>query len=153
MHSFYLRNMYQKNLLVKPGGIELLETPINITKIMTPSYILSTKEDHIAPWPSTYAATQIYDGPVTFVLSQSGHIAGVLNPPIKKKYGFWTNEQLPPRPVKWYESAQFTEGSWWDHWHEWQRRYGGKKVDARKAGSRKYKPIEAAPGAYARIRV
>lgn len=152
MHSFYLRQMYQKNLLAKPGGIELLDTPINITKIETPSYILSTKDDHIAPWPSTYAATQIYDGPVTFVLAQSGHIAGVVSPPAKKKYGYWTNRNLPVRPQEWFAQARFHEAeSWWPHWHQWQSAYRGGKVKARKPGGRHYPPIEDAPGAYARI--
>lgn len=73
MHSFYLRKMYQQNLLAKPGGITLKGTPIDLTKIKTPTFILSTKEDHIAPWKSTYAATQIYTGPVTFCLAGSGH--------------------------------------------------------------------------------
>src|SRR5450755_2314640 len=86
MHSFYLRKMYQENLLVKPGGISLAKTPIDLSTIKTPAFILSTKEDHIAPWKSTYAATQIYRGPVRFTLSASGHIAGVVNPP-GSKYG------------------------------------------------------------------
>src|SRR6202162_1391041 len=81
MHSFYLRNMYQKNLLVKPGGLKIGGVPIDLRTITTPTYILSTREDHIAPWRSTYAATQIYAGPDKFVLSASGHIAGVVNPP------------------------------------------------------------------------
>ena len=93
MHSFYLRKMYQENLLVKPGGITLDKTPIDLAKIKTPTFILSTKEDHIAPWKSTYAATQIYGGPVRFVLAASGHIAGVVNPPASGKYSHWTSEQ------------------------------------------------------------
>lgn len=153
MHSYYLRNMYQKNLLVKPGGIELLNTPINITKIETPTYILSTKDDHIAPWQSTYAATQVYDGPITFVLAQSGHIAGVINPPSKKKYGYWVNDTLPLRPNEWLEDAKLIDASWWYHWHDWLRRKSGKKIKARKVGNRKYKPIEDAPGAYARMQI
>lgn len=152
MHSFYLRAMYQQNRLIKPGGIELLDTPINITKIATPTYILSTREDHIAPWTSTYAATQVYDGPVRFVLSQSGHVAGVVNPPAKNKYGYWTNDTLPPKPQQWLESSEFLQESWWLNWHAWQRAYAGKKVKARNPGSARYKPIEDAPGAYARIR-
>lgn len=153
MHSFYLRNMYQKNLLAKPGGVELLDVPINLSKINTPSYILSTREDHIAPWQSTYAATQIYDGKVRFVLAQSGHIAGVINPPAKQKYGYWVNNNLPPRPESWLEGAEEKEGSWWPNWHDWQRKHSGKKIKARKPGSSHYKPIEDAPGAYARIRI
>ena len=77
MHSFYLHNMYHENLLAKPGGISLDGVPIDLRKIRTPSFLLSTREDHIAPWRSTYAATELYRGPVKFVLSASGHIAGV----------------------------------------------------------------------------
>ncbi len=153
MHSFYLRNMYQKNLLIVPGGLELLDTPINITKIQTPSYILSTIDDHISPWKSTYAATQIYDGDITFTLAQSGHIAGVISPPGKKKYGFWTNKKLPARPQQWLEDATFKQDSWWLHWHQWQAQKSGDKVKARKLGSARYKPIEKAPGSYAKVRV
>jgi len=152
MHSYYLRNMYQKNLLVKPFGIELLDTPINVSKIQTPSYILSTKEDHIAPWMSTYAATQIYDGPITFVLAQSGHIAGVINPPTKKKYGYWTNHALPIKASQWLDRATFVDDSWWTHWNLWQQQHCRKKVPARTVGNKQYPIIEAAPGAYARIR-
>lgn len=153
MHSYYLRNMYQKNLLVKPGGIELLDTPINITKIETPTYILSTIDDHIAPWQSTYAATQIYDGPITFVLSQSGHIAGVVNPPAKKKYGYWRNDALPARPSQWLEGAEFHEAeSWWPNWDNWQAAHNGARIKPPAIGHKKHYPvIEAAPGAYVRI--
>lgn len=153
MHSFYLRNMYQRNLLVVPGGIDLLDTPVNISKITTPTYILSTHDDHIAPWKSTYAATQIYDGNITFTLAQSGHIAGVINPPAKKKYGYWTNSKLPVRPQQWLDGATFTQDSWWHHWHAWQSARSGNLVRARKIGNERYKPIENAPGAYAKVRV
>src|SRR5215469_4075812 len=98
MHSFYLRNMYQANKLVVPGGVTLGGVPIDLRSIDTPAFLLSTKEDHIAPWKSTYAATQIYQGPVKFVLSASGHIAGVINPPGKSKYGHWENAKLPKSP-------------------------------------------------------
>jgi polyhydroxyalkanoate synthase len=113
MHSFYLRNMYQKNLLCKPGGINLDGIEIDLTKIKTPVYVLSTKEDHIAPWKSTYAATQIYSGPIRFVLGASGHIAGVINPPAAKKYSYWVNQTLPNTPDEWLAAAEQHEGSWW----------------------------------------
>src|SRR6202000_1567925 len=107
MHSFYLRNMYQNNRLVEKGGLTLLGEAIDLTKIKTPSYLLSTREDHIAPWKSTYAATQLYSGPVRFVLAASGHIAGIVNPPEAKKYNHWTNSKKPPRPADgWFEGAE-----------------------------------------------
>lgn len=152
MHAFYLRNMYQRNLLIKPGGLNLLDTPINLSKITTPSYILATREDHIAPWMSTYLATQVYDGEVVFTLADSGHIAGVINPPEKKKYCYWTNNELPPKAQDWLDSAQEHPGSWWEHWHQWQSKRAGAKVAARKPGSDKFKPIEAAPGRYAKVK-
>jgi polyhydroxyalkanoate synthase subunit PhaC len=151
MHSFYLRNMYQENLLVKPGGISLDGVPIDLRKIKTPSFLLSTREDHIAPWRSTYAATQIYKGPVKFVLSASGHIAGVVNPP-GSKYGHWENDTNPPTPEEWFATATAVPGSWWPVWERWVSQYSGGEVPARHPGDRKLKPIEDAPGSYVKVR-
>lgn len=148
MHSFYLRNMYQKNRLIKPGGIEIDGTPINVSKINTPTYLLATEQDHIAPWASAYVATQFYDGPVTFTLAESGHIAGVVNHPAKGKYGYWTNDELPPRPETWLQGATSHTGSWWPHWHTWMEQYRGEQVPARKPK----KAIEDAPGSYVKVR-
>ena len=94
MHSFYLRNMYHENRLAVPGGITLAGVPIDLRKIEVPSFLLSTREDHIAPWRTTYAGTQLYSGPVKFVLAASGHIAGVMSPP-GSKYGHWESPELP----------------------------------------------------------
>jgi polyhydroxyalkanoate synthase subunit PhaC len=151
MHSFYLRNMYQENLLVKPGGISLDGVPIDLRKIKTPSFLLSTREDHIAPWRSTYAATQLYRGPVKFVLSASGHIAGVVNPP-DSKYGHWENNKNPPTPEEWLATATAHPGSWWPVWERWVSHYSGGEVSARRPGDRKLKPIEDAPGSYVKVR-
>lgn len=153
MHSFYLRNMYQKNLLVKPGALKIGGEPIDLTKITTPAYILSTREDHIAPWKSTYAATQIYKGNVRFVLAASGHIAGVVNPPTKNKYNHWVNEKLPASPDAWFKGTKEVSGSWWPDWLAWNKPFAGKKVPARKIGGGKVKPIEDAPGSYAKVMV
>jgi len=152
MHSFYLRNMYQKNLLIKPGALKIGGVPIDLGTITTPSYILSTREDHIAPWKSTYAATQIYKGEMRFVLSGSGHIAGATNSPNKKKYGYSTNEKLPKTPDAWLAGAKDHEGSWWPDWNKWQNKFGGPKVPARSVGGGKIKPIEDAPGSYVKVR-
>ena len=152
MHSFYLRNMYQKNLLVKPGGLKLCGSPIDLSKITTPCYILSTREDHIAPWKSTYAATQIYKGNTRFVLSGSGHIAGAINPPTKNKYGYWTNEKLPPSPDAWLAGAKENPGSWWPNWQEWHEPFNGTKVPARSIGGGTITPIEDAPGSYVKVK-
>jgi polyhydroxyalkanoate synthase subunit PhaC len=151
MHSFYLRNMYQENLLVKPGGITLDGVPIDLRKIKTPSFLLSTREDHIAPWRSTYAATRLYKGPVKFVLSASGHIAGVVNPP-GSKYGHWENDTNPPTPEAWLATATAFLDSWWPMWERWVARYAGGEVPARHPGDGKLKPLEDAPGSYVKVR-
>lgn len=151
MHSFYLRRMYHENMLVEPGGIELLDVPIDLRKIRQPTFFLSTKEDHIAPWNATYAATQLYKGKKTFVLAGSGHIAGVVNPPGKAKYGYWTNTDTPRTPEEWLDGATQHEGSWWPAWAEWQRGRAGALVPARRPGDGALKPIEDAPGSYVKV--
>jgi polyhydroxyalkanoate synthase len=151
MHSFYLRNMYQENLLVKPGGITLDGVPIDLKKIKTPSFLLSTREDHIAPWRSTYAATRLYKGPIKFVLSASGHIAGVVNPP-GSKYGHWENDKNPPTAEEWLATATPVPESWWPVWERWVSRYAGGEVPARRPGDGKLNPIEDAPGSYVKVR-
>ncbi|MEI7668946.1 MAG: class I poly(R)-hydroxyalkanoic acid synthase, partial [Pseudomonadota bacterium] len=148
MHSFYLRNMYQNNLLIKPGAIKIAGVPIDLEKLNTPSYLLSTREDHIAPWKSTYAATQIYKGTIRFVLAASGHIAGVINPPSKNKYSYWTSDKLPVSPDDWFSSAKEEKGSWWNDWQKWIETQGSEKVPARMPGDGKLKSIEDAPGSY-----
>jgi len=152
MHSFYLRKLYQENLLVQPGGIELAGVPIDLTKVKTPAFMLSAREDHIAPWQSTYAATQLFSGPVKFVLAASGHIAGVVNPPAAGKYCHWTNTRNAKNPDAWLKSASEQPGSWWPAWSEWVGKKSGAKVKARKPGDGKLKVIEEAPGAYVKAK-
>lgn len=149
MHSFYLRNMYQQNKLIRPGGITIGSVPIDLTKIKTPSYVLSTREDHIAPWKSTYAATQTYGGSVRFVLAASGHIAGVVNAPTKNKYNHWvsTGKTFPKSPDDWFATAKEVPGSWWPDWLEWNKAFAGSKIPARRIG----KSIEDAPGSYVKV--
>ena len=153
MHSFYLRNMYQENLLVEPGGITLGGVPIDLGRVKTPAFFLSTREDHIAPWKSTYAGTQLFSGPVRFCLSASGHIAGVVNPPAAQKYCYWTNAKTPKTSDGWLKSAEKHDGSWWPEWGKWIAKHGGPKVPARQPGDGKLKPIEPAPGSYVASRV
>ncbi len=153
MHSFYLRNMYQRNLLVQPGGISLKGVDIDLSTIKTPTFMLSTREDHITPWKSTYAATQLYGGPVKFVLAASGHIAGVVNPPTANKYSHFTNTKLPKDPEQWIAGARQVEGSWWPEYSKWVQKYAGPKVPARTPGDGALKVIEAAPGSYVKVRV
>ncbi len=153
MHSFYLRNLYLKNLLRIPGGITLAGTPIDITKAKVPAYFISTVEDHIAPWQSTYAGAQLLPGPVRFVLGGSGHIAGIINPPAANKYGYWVNDKLDAQPEQWLEKATQHAGSWWTDWGKWAAKHGDKKIAARKPGNGKFKPIEDAPGSYVQQRI
>ena len=121
MHSFYLRKMYHENRLAIPGGISFAGVAIDLAQIKTPTFLLSTREDHIAPWQSTYAATQLYKGPIKFVLADSGHIAGVISPP-GSRYGHWQNPNLPKSPAEWFETANLVQTSWWPTWEADARR-------------------------------
>ena len=148
MHTFFMRNMYVGNRLREPGGLTLAGEAIDVTRITTPSYVLSTVEDHIAPWKTAYATTQLFDGPVEFVLGASGHIAGVVNPPAMKKYGYSTGPETPASPEAWLAAAQEHEGSWWPHWDRWLEPFAGGEVPAREPGAGGLLVIEDAPGSY-----
>ncbi len=154
MYSYYLRNMYIENNVTKPDALEVCGTQNNLTKIKTPSYFLSTIDDHIAPWQTTFKSTEIMAGPIEFVLGGSGHIAGVINPPYKEKRNHWVSGQLGEGAQKWLESAQSKPGSWWPHWSEWIKQYAGEQVPARsELGNKDYPVIEAAPGRYVKRRI
>lgn len=151
MQSFYLRTMYLENRLILRHGMAMKEAPIDLRDITTPSFCLATRDDHIAPWQTVYAATQVYKGPVTFVLSGSGHIAGVINPPAANKYGYWVSEQTkryPANPEEWFKSATQREGSWWPEWVKWLKDYAGPMAPARQPTN----ALEDAPGSYVRVR-
>ncbi|MFN6999874.1 MAG: PHA/PHB synthase family protein [Elioraea tepidiphila] len=151
MHSFYLRRMYQENRLSQPGGITLAGTPIDLGRISVPTYILATREDHIAPWKACYKATHLYAGRKRFVLAASGHIAGVVNPPDAGKYSHWVNTDLPPDPDAWLVGATELAGSWWPDWQRWVASLSKAKVDARVPGDGKLAVIEPAPGSYVKV--
>ncbi len=150
MHRFYLRSMYRDNLLVKPGGVTLDGVPIDLRRNKKPTFIIAASGDHIAPWASTYKATQLYQGPVHFVLGGSGHIAGIVNPPNRVKYGYRTLEgdQNPADPQEWLDASTAHEGSWWNEWNAWITDHTGPKVPARSPQN----PIEPAPGRYSAAR-
>jgi len=152
MHSFYLRNMYRENRLVEPGGITLDGVPIDLTRIKTPAYFLSTREDHIAPWRTTYFGTRLLRGPKRFVLAASGHIAGVVNSPETGKYSHWINPDLPPEPEAWLQGATEIAGSWWPDWQRWIGELAKARVPARIPGDGGLKPIEDAPGRYVKVK-
>jgi polyhydroxyalkanoate synthase len=154
MHNFYLRRFYHENLLVEPGGIELGDVPIDLRQVRVPVYWVSTREDHIAPWKATYQSTQILKGQKKFVLAGSGHIAGVINPPVSGKYGYWLNDQLPPSADDWLAKAEHHEGSWWDDWAAWNATKSGPggRVPARQPGDGALEAMEDAPGSYVTIK-
>lgn len=150
MHSFYLRNMYLHNRLRNPGGIALKGTPVDLSRVTIPAYFASAIEDHIAPWVSCYEGSRNLGGPVRFVLGGSGHIAGIINPPSQRKYGYRINENTDLSADEWLEGAEQFEGSWWPDWVQWAEQYGGGRVDARVPGEGELPIIEPAPGSYLR---
>lgn len=155
MHSEYLRTMYLENRFKDCGGMTLAGVPIDVSSIKTPTYFLSTYEDHIAPWRSTFEGATLFKGPVRFVLSGSGHIAGVVNPPSANKYGHWISRERPKGDAdEWLQKASKKDGSWWPDWQNWVSKFSGTTVKARKPGVKKaYPVIEAAPGRYASKRL
>ncbi len=155
MHRFYLRTMYRENLLSQPNGITLNNTGINLSRVKVPSYFLSTREDHIAPWKATYAGVHLLSGDNRFVLAGSGHIAGVINPPNpdKPKYGYWANPELPEKPEDWQAGAAQHEGSWWPDWQHWVSNLDDDKVAARIPGDGALAVLEDAPGSYVKARI
>jgi polyhydroxyalkanoate synthase len=152
MHSFYLRNMYQNNRLIEPGGLTLDNTSVDLRRITIPVYFLSCREDHIAPWASTYQATQVMAGPKRFVLAASGHIAGVVNPPGSGKYNHFVNDALPAAAAEWMDGATEVAGSWWPDWQRWLAPREKTRVAARIPGSGKLHALADAPGEYVKVR-
>src|SRR6478672_3679392 len=151
-HSFYLRNCYLDNRLSK-GEVVIGNTPIDLKSIKVPIYNLATREDHIAPAKSVLLGSKFFGGPVRFVLSGSGHIAGVVNPPEKQKYQYWTGAK--PRNADldgWLAKAKEHPGSWWPDWLAWLRKQSSAEAPARVPGDSKLKPIEDAPGSYVKVR-
>jgi polyhydroxyalkanoate synthase len=151
MYCWYLRNTYLENKLKEPGALTVCGEKIDISKISAPAYLYASREDHIVPWQGAYRTTAILKGKRRFVLGASGHIAGVINPPLKKKRSHWIGKTaaLPASPDAWLAQAEEHPGSWWTDWSEWLRPFGGKQVAAPKApGNRKWKAIEPAPGRY-----
>jgi polyhydroxyalkanoate synthase len=151
MFCWYLRNTYLENNIVKPGRVTVCGEKIDLGAINVPSYLYASREDHIVPWHGAYRSTQVLKGKRRFVLGASGHIAGVINPPLKKKRSHWLgkSDRLPASPDAWLADAVEHPGSWWTDWCDWLRPFGGKEVAApKKPGSAKYKSIEPAPGRY-----
>ncbi|KZL18440.1 alpha/beta hydrolase [Pseudovibrio sp. Ad37] len=151
-HSYYLRNCYQKNALAK-GEMELAGQNLDLSDVQIPIYNLATKEDHIAPAKSVFKGCGCFGGPVEYVLSGSGHIAGVVNPPSKEKYQYWTGSKPEGALENWMQDASETPGSWWPHWQKWITSQDDNQVKARKPGARRTKILEDAPGSYVKVRI
>jgi poly[(R)-3-hydroxyalkanoate] polymerase subunit PhaC len=151
-HSYYLRNCYLENRL-SSGSMVLDNTLLDLSKIKVPVYNLATREDHIAPADSVLYGSQFFGGPVKFVLSGSGHIAGVVNPPAAGKYQYWLSDNIKGISLSdWIKGAQEHKGSWWPNWREWLGAIDAEEVQARNVGSDALPPIEDAPGSYVRVR-
>ena len=152
MHTYYLRKMYIENLLSQPNRLNILGNPIDLSKVKIPTFFASTQLDHIAPWRSTYSGAKLFSGKTRFLLGESGHIAGIINSPKRKKYGYWTSaKQLPENADQWLDQARYCEGSWWPEWEKWIRRYSGYQETARQPGSEQYQPLCVAPGDYVKL--
>jgi polyhydroxyalkanoate synthase subunit PhaC len=149
-HSFYLREFYHENKLAR-GQMTIGGVKLDLSKVKLPIYELCAKEDHIAPAKSVFIGSRLFGGPVTYVLAGSGHIAGVINPPEKPKYQYWTNDKKAATLEAWLESAAEHPGSWWPHYAEWLTQYSGSKVPARTPGAT-LGAIEDAPGSYVKTK-
>ena len=153
MYKYYLTNMYQQNNLIKPDCLTICGEKINLGKIRAPCYFLSTIDDHIAPWKSTFAATAIIPN-VEFVLGGSGHVAGVINPASRNRRNHWIKGETGKGTDHWLETAKDVKGTWWNHWAPWVKKRAGKQVDAPKAvGNKDYPILEPAPGSFVKTRI
>jgi polyhydroxyalkanoate synthase len=153
MYCWYLRHTYLENNLIEPGKAVVCGEPLDLRLIDQPTFVYASRDDHIVPWQSAYTSTQVLPGKKQFVLGASGHIAGVINPPEKKKRSHWTNVKLPKTAEAWLENATEHPGSWWPAWTAWLKPNSGKLVAAPKApGGGKRKAIEPAPGRYVKVR-
>jgi polyhydroxyalkanoate synthase len=157
MFCWYLRNTYLANKLREPGGTVQCGEPVDLGAIEAPAFVYASKEDHIVPWKTAYASTQLLRGDTSFVLGASGHIAGVINPPAKNKRNYWTvapdaagdQARLDADPDSWFDGAESVPGSWWPAWIDWLAPHSGTRVVARKKlGNAEFPPIEEAPGSY-----
>ncbi|WP_210474096.1 class I poly(R)-hydroxyalkanoic acid synthase [Vibrio crassostreae] len=148
-HNFLLRELYLENKLVQDKGVKVGGVWIDLNKIKIPSYFISAKEDHIALWQGTYRGALNTGGNKTFVLGESGHIAGIVNHPDKKKYGFWLNDNLDDSADEWLSNATHNEGSWWTHWNQWLQGFETEeKIEPFNQGSELNPVIGKAPGNY-----
>lgn len=156
MFCWYLRNLYLENKLKSPGKLSVAKERVDLGKIDAPVFIYGSREDHIVPWAAAYESIKLLNPKKRsrnrFVLGASGHIAGVINPPAKKKRSYWTNDKPAADARAWLDSASEHPGSWWTEWATFLEKYAGGKIKARKPGNAKYKAIEPAPGRYVKVK-
>ena len=149
MYVYYVRNTYLENNLRVPGRLTMCGVPVDLGRVYMPAYILATRDDHIVPWRTAFASTRLLGGRIEFVLSASGHIAGVINPASKNRRNFWLNAEREQDPDRWLAAATSRPGSWWQHWGDWLAAFGGREIAARsRPGSAQHPEIEPAPGRY-----
>ena len=153
--TWYFRNTYLENNLKVPGRAKAAGTGLDLTRLDMPAYLYGSRDDHIVPWTSAYASTQLLRGPRRFVLGASGHIAGVINPPQARKRSYWSSDDpaLPGDTGAWLAQATEHPGSWWPDWSGWLAAHAGARRKARaRLGNAQYRPLEAAPGSYVKVR-
>jgi polyhydroxyalkanoate synthase len=150
LHRQFLE-VFQDNTLVNPGAFTVLGTPVDLGKVTVETYVTGAVADHLTPWKGCYRSTQLLGGSSTFVLSYSGHIASLVNPPGNPKAHFFAGPEPEPDPDAWQAKAQKVAGTWWEHWADWAiQRSGDTRRSPTSLGSRKFRVIEPAPGAYVR---
>jgi polyhydroxyalkanoate synthase len=149
MYAYYVRNTYLENNLRIPGKLTMCGMPVDLGRIDMPAYVLAAREDHIVPWRTAHASSSLLGSKTQFVLAASGHIAGVINPPERKKRNYWLNADTDADAESWFAGAASQAGSWWPHWSAWLAEHAGAQVPARtQLGSTDYSAGEAAPGRY-----
>lgn len=151
VHNFLLRNLYLNNQLISPNAVQVNGVGLNLSRVKTPSFFIATQEDHIALWETCFRGADYFGGEATLVLGESGHVAGIVNPPSRNKYGYYTNPAKFENNKQWLDSATYHAESWWLRWQEWVQAYAGEPVPARALGSMQYPVIEAAPGRYVMV--
>ncbi|MGP4952270.1 class I poly(R)-hydroxyalkanoic acid synthase, partial [Psychrobacter sp. T6-1] len=155
LHSFVLRELYLGNKMIEKGSLDYDGIKVDLSKVTTPTYVVATLQDHIAKWKGSYTSTQVLGGDVTFVLGESGHIAGIINPPTGK-YGFYTHDEYASDPDEWYAKAQKQDRSWWLHWEEWIDQHSAGQADSRMPGvdhkGQEWQVLGDAPGTYVHVR-
>ena len=151
VHNFLVRNLYLNNELIQPNKVKVNGVGLNLSKVKTPNFFISTQEDHIALWDMCFKSSTYLGGESTLVLGESGHVAGIVNPPNRNKYGCYTNNISYENSKQWLADAQFHPESWWLRWQEWIAPYTGDQVPARTLGSATYPVKEAAPGSYVQV--